>query len=211
MRKPTVLVFSAHNDDQIIGAGGTLAKYNAEGKKVVTVIFSNGEKSHPWQKKEITVNIRKKEAEDAARVLGGEKLIFIGLEEGKFREQIDPGKLRRLILTQRPEKIFTHSKDDPHPDHRAVHQAVTEVMDTIHRDIPVYSFDIWNPINVRERQRPRLVIDITDTFQKKIEAFRCHHSQKPTLFSLMWNVYAKAIYNGLSNDMRYAEIFYKIR
>jgi LmbE family N-acetylglucosaminyl deacetylase len=49
-KKGTVLVIVAHNDDHIIGAGGTLAKYAQEGKKVRTIIMSYGESSHPHLK-----------------------------------------------------------------------------------------------------------------------------------------------------------------
>ena len=42
-RKEAVLFLCAHNDDQLIGAGGTIAKYAKEGKKIVTIVFSFGE------------------------------------------------------------------------------------------------------------------------------------------------------------------------
>ncbi len=38
--KQTILVFSAHTDDFVLGAGGTIAKYIQEGKTVIAVIFS---------------------------------------------------------------------------------------------------------------------------------------------------------------------------
>lgn len=47
------MVFCAHPDDEVLGAGGTIAKYAREGKKVIAVIFSYGESSHPWMKKKI--------------------------------------------------------------------------------------------------------------------------------------------------------------
>jgi len=37
-KKETILVLAAHNDDQAIGAGGTLAKYAQEGKKVISLL-----------------------------------------------------------------------------------------------------------------------------------------------------------------------------
>ncbi|MEK6845367.1 MAG: PIG-L family deacetylase, partial [Nanoarchaeota archaeon] len=41
----TVVVFGAHSDDFVIGAGGTIAKYQQEGKKILAVVFSYGESS----------------------------------------------------------------------------------------------------------------------------------------------------------------------
>jgi len=52
-RKESILVFSAHSDDFVIGAGGTIAKYVREGKKVQAIVFTYGEKSHPWLKGEV--------------------------------------------------------------------------------------------------------------------------------------------------------------
>ena len=37
-KKETIIVFSAHSDDFVIGAGGTIAKYTQEGKKVIAIV-----------------------------------------------------------------------------------------------------------------------------------------------------------------------------
>ena len=48
-----MLVVCAHPDDNILGAGGTIAKYSSEGKKVITVIASYGESGNPWLKENV--------------------------------------------------------------------------------------------------------------------------------------------------------------
>jgi len=83
----SILVICAHSDDQIFGPGGTIAKYAKEGKKIHTIIFSYGEGSHPWFKKEYTISARVKEALAVDKFIGGDGVVFLGLEEGKFREQ----------------------------------------------------------------------------------------------------------------------------
>ena len=77
----------------------------------------------------------------------------------------------------------------------------------------MYSFNVWNYfINFRRRDRPKLVVDITDTFKTKVEAFRKHKSQRiNAILPLMWNVYLQAILNGFNNHVKYAEVFFKIR
>ena len=60
-KKETIIVFSAHSDDFVIGAGGTIAKYVQEGNKVISVVFSKGEKSHPWLKVEVVQEFRVEE------------------------------------------------------------------------------------------------------------------------------------------------------
>jgi len=60
-KNETILVFSAHSDDFVIGAGGTIAKYTEEGKKVIAVVFSYGERSHPWNTKSFVADDGKNE------------------------------------------------------------------------------------------------------------------------------------------------------
>ena len=75
-KKETVIVMSAHSDDFVIGAGGTIAHYVKEGKKVIAIIFSSGEKSHPWLKKSVVKKFREKETKEAAKVLGCQVIFF---------------------------------------------------------------------------------------------------------------------------------------
>ena len=116
-----------------------------------------------------------------------------------------------LTLEKKPAKIFTHSIDDPHTDHRAVYKIVTDTYDSMRYKCDVYSFDVWNPINFRKRDQPKLYVDITDTFKTKLSALRCFESQKIAMITLLWSVYLRAIINGLHNHCKYAERFYKIR
>ncbi|MBI2545709.1 PIG-L family deacetylase [Candidatus Woesearchaeota archaeon] len=214
-RKETVLFFCAHNDDQIIGAGGTLAKYAREGKYIVTVILAFGEGSHPWlQKREIIVQ-RVRESKKADRILGGKELMYFGLQEGKFREDAKKknikAKVTRLIQGRRPSKIFTHSIDDPHPDHKAAYYLLEEALKQLDYAPEVYTFSVWNPITIRKRNYPKLFVDISKTFPIKIKALMAHESQKIAVFTLLWNIYRTAILNGLKHGCKYAEMFIRIK
>ena len=212
----SVLFFCAHNDDQIVGAGGTVAKYAKEGKKVYTVIFSFGEVSHPHLKEKVIRKTRVLESKKAAKVLGETEIYYLGLKESKFdQEVIDKdifGKMEKLVKRVKPTKIFTHSLDDPHPDHRAVYRFVTEFTEKIKYKGEIYSFNVWNFfVNIRKRGNPKLVVDITDTFDIKIQAFKEHKSQTFAIVFLMWNIYMQSIWNGFNNQVKYAEVFYKIK
>jgi LmbE family N-acetylglucosaminyl deacetylase len=209
-----IIIFCAHNDDQIIGAGGTIAKYARKGINIHTVIFSFGELSHPWMKGHVTTEIRKKEAEEADKVLGGKEIVYLGLREGKFIEQFDEDERKELfemILKLKPIKIFTHSASDPHPDHRAVHHIIKQILNDSKYKCDTYAFDVWNPVNIRAQKLPKLVVDVTSTFKAKIDAFRCHKSQKLAFFSLIWNVYLRAFMEGLHYNAKHVEVFYKIK
>ncbi len=214
MAKPEkVLVFCAHNDDQIIGVGGTIAKYAEEGKEVHVFIFSYGEKSHPHFKREVIVEQRVKEAQKSNEFLGVKDTIFFGMGEGQFKkgEEKISETIKNQLKKHKPSKIFTHSPDDPHPDHRAVYNILSKILEEVKYKNELFVFEVWNVFTFRNRNKPKLVVDITKTFKKKVKAFEMHESQQMTIWTLMWNVYLKAFLTGFNNNVKYAELFIRLR
>ena len=210
-----VIVFCAHPDDQIFGPGGTIAKYAKSGMDIITVIFSYGESSHPWLKEEVTVDMRVDETLKAQKVFGGKNTIFFGLKEGNFLNDSKTFKINskivNLIKKYKPIKIFTHTELDPHPDHKNVAKLVIKAFDSMRYFCDVYTFGVWNPINTKDNENPKLVVDISDTFKTKLKALRCFKSQSMAMISLLWSVYSKAFFHGLIHHHKFAEVFYKIR
>src|SRR3989338_9727691 len=141
--KDSILVLCAHSDDQIFGPGGAIAKYSEQGKEVFTIIFSYGETSHLHLKRKVAVKMRVEEAKEADKIIGGSGIYFLGLDEGSFIKEAGSRGinkiLKRIILDKKPAKIFTHSSDDPHNDHRAVYRIVTETFDKMRYKCDVYS------------------------------------------------------------------------
>ena len=76
---------------------------------------------------------------------------------------------------------------------------------------PVYSFDVWSLVKLRHRNLPRVVFDVTDTFNTKIRAFLVHKSQTLTFWSLLWKMILKDLISGIVNGYTYAEVFYKLK
>ncbi len=212
--KGTVLVFCAHNDDQIIGAGGTLVNYVKEGIRFKTIIFAYGRSSHPHLKERVIVETRVQESIRSDKILGGSGVAILGLTESKFPQEIAKkgikDKVRFIIEQERPIKIFTHSVDDPHPDHRAVYNIIKNVVDELPFHVETYSFDIWNIWSVKRHQQPKMVVDITHSFKTKMRALQVHKSQKAAIWSLTWNIYVRAIVSGWDYGHKYAEVFYRI-
>lgn len=210
-----ILVFCSHSDDQILGPGGTLSKYAKEGMKIYTIIFSYGENSLPWLNKRYAIKTRVKEAKKAEDIIGGSGVVFLGLKEGKFLEEYNNKelykKIKRIIDEKEPGKIFTHSPDDPHPDHRAVYKIVIECLDKMRYKCDVFAFDIWNPWTIRKTHLPKLYVDVTSNFKTKIKATKVFKSQQIALFTLLWSVYIRALINGFHIHVKYAERFFKIR
>lgn len=214
-QKEVVMVICAHNDDHILGVGGTIAKYAKEGAEVVVIILSYGETSHVWLKESEVIKTRVKESRSADKILGVSKTFYYGLKEGNFAAEFDDKnirkKLTRTISILKPTKIFTHSFDDPHPDHRATYNKVIETVEKSRRNCDVYSFDVWNPFNIRKRDSPKMVVDVTNTFRLKVKSFALHKSQWHARLIMTPAIYARGILNGLEHGVRFAEIFYKLK
>jgi LmbE family N-acetylglucosaminyl deacetylase len=217
-KKETILVVVAHNDDHIIAAGGTLAKYAEEGKRVRTVIFSYGESSHPHLKPGVIKERRYKESIESDKIMGGSGVVYLGLTEGKFLEQYRKrrlkDKLAYLIKRQKPSKIFTLGPDDAHPDHNAVYRIMSELIEDGTIECDVYAFEVWYAVKMRKRNVPKLVVDVTDTYETKVKAMRAHKSQfqhiSPFMNVFRFTSWLRALGAGWKNNCTFAEVFYKL-
>jgi LmbE family N-acetylglucosaminyl deacetylase len=208
-----IFVICAHSDDQILGAGGTLAKYAIEGKRIITVVLSYGELTHVWYKPKEIIKTRINESLKADQIIKGHGVYFFGLKEGRFLKEFTRKKVNELVkLFKRfpPSKLFTHTTDDSHPDHVATAKLVLSICKAKRISAPVYGFDIWKTVNLRHRQHPKLIMDITPTFETKIKALRCFKSQALSIYQLLIKVHYNALMQGLKHGYQYAEVFYRM-
>lgn len=139
----TLLAVLAHPDDESFGIGGTLAKYAAEGVRVVLACATGGEAgeiSDPsLGTKEQLAGIRERELRCACDVLGIGELHLLGYRDSgmagspdnddlRSLVQADPaevaGKIVRLIRQVRPQVVVTFEEGGGygHPDHVAIHR-----------------------------------------------------------------------------------------
>jgi LmbE family N-acetylglucosaminyl deacetylase len=189
------MVVTPHPDDAEYGVAGTVARWTKEGKRVIYIVCTNGDKgtNNPSVKPEELAEIRKKEQQAAADILGVSEVIFLGLADQsledtpQFRKQIV-----RLIRQYRPQIIVTA---DPyrryiwHRDHRIVGQVVLDAVFPYARDHLAYPDLIdegLQPHKVREMlfcasEDINFRSDITETFDLKVAALRCHDSQMQAL------------------------------
>jgi len=207
----TIMVFCAHSDDELVGLGGTLLKYASEGKRIVKVIFSYGEMSHPHLKKHVIVKERIKETKKASKVMGIKETIFLGLKDSDLKREIKrfniKGKVKRLVKKYRPGKIFITSAIDLHRDHRAVNNVVLEVLKEMKYKGDVYSYEVWNVI---DEEMPYMYEDISDYFKRKLTLIKQFESQKRFLYPLLLPIIYRSIKYGRKSKSKYAEKFYKV-
>lgn len=175
------LFIGAHPDDVEILAGGTVAKLARAGHRVVVADATRGEMGSRG-----TVEERAAESADAARILGVERR-QLGLPDGRVGDDM-PATIRamvELIRATRPRLIFTHEPGDHHPDHNAVAEAVKFAWFQAN----VVRYETGQPrwraarlihfVGVRERWAapPSFLVDISETFDTKVESLRAHRSQ----------------------------------
>jgi len=186
-----VLVVTPHPDDAEGGAGGIIARWTKQGRKVVLVVCTNGDKgtSDRNVKPEDLVKIRTEEQRQAAAVLGIAEVVFLrfpdqGLEDcSEFRE-----KLVRLIRIHRPETVVTidpYRRYIRHRDHAVCGRVTLDAIFPYARDhlaYPEHLQEGLEPHRVREiylwsSEEPDTFVDITETFTTKMDALYCHASQ----------------------------------
>ena len=113
-RGKTVMVFSPHPDDDLFGAGGTLALLARNQNKIIIVVYTNDNKgSYDLEMtSERLARIRKAEQEEAMKTLGipKENIIWLGYEDGEL-EYAEPkalcGQATKLIRQHRPDVLFS--------------------------------------------------------------------------------------------------------
>jgi len=188
----TVLVFAPHPDDAEYYAGGTLALMAQQGHRVVIVTVTSGDKGSYRHTAAELAALRQEEAKKAADILGAADILFLGhhdqeldlLPAGVLREQFT-----RLVRQYQPDVLVAEDVryiDESHPDHRAVARAAADAIAYASLPLvyPEHAEAGLKPHFVTEKlfysESPVLtdkVIDITSTFECKMQALAAHQSQ----------------------------------
>jgi len=122
--KLDLLVMTVHPDDAELGAGGVIAKYVAEGKKVGIVDLTLGELGTRG-----TPEIRAQEAQNAAKILGLAVRENLKLRDGFFQNNEEGQKeVIKAIRKFQPEIVITNAWEDRHPDHGRASKLVNDAL-----------------------------------------------------------------------------------
>jgi LmbE family N-acetylglucosaminyl deacetylase len=121
-----LLILGAHPDDAEFHSGGLAVRYRRAGRLVKMVSVSNGGAGHHRHDSETLVEIRRREAAEAGKVIGCDYETW-HFPDGRLQPTLE---LRERIIREirlfRPDLVVTHRTCDYHPDHRAVGQAVQD-------------------------------------------------------------------------------------
>lgn len=225
--KKTILVSFAHPDDAEFGCAGSVAKWVKEGSEVYYLVATNGDKGSEDPKATSTDldKIRKKEQEEAAKILGVRQVFFLDHHDTELEPNLTlKEEIVRIIRKVQPNLVvtfdpaFLYSKTGyvNHTDHRAIGVATLDAVMPLARDrltFPAHEKEGLQPHKVEEVylwnfEDQDTFVDISDTFDQKVEALQAHKSQISDEFIELikiWNQEA-----GKKIGVKFAEGFKKL-
>ncbi len=211
-----VVIIAPHNDDEILGAGGTMAKLAGIGHEVIVCEVTAGDIDDEM------VQLQKEEA-IASHELMGVKTHFMDLPVVGLRELATKelnGAFQKHLLELGPDIVFIPHKGDMHIDHRMTAEAAMVALRpvTFPNLKAVYAYETlsetgWNTPSVDNAFIPNMFVDITGQIDIKLEAMKRHASQLcdwPHPRSLE-TIKALAMHRGNTVCRKYAEAFMVIR
>lgn len=187
----TAMVIMAHPDDAEFVCSGTVAKWCAEGWTVYYVLVTGGDKGthDPLMHPEKLAAIREEEQRAACRVLGVKECIFLGYPDGFTVDEHElRGQVVHLLRLYRPDVVVTWDAfrgTFNHRDHRNVGTVVADAIYPLVRDRLFYSRDEEDGLESHQVNEVLLAgvenadytVDITEHWEKKVDAILCHTSQ----------------------------------
>ncbi len=208
LRQPsaTVMVLAPHTDDGEFGCGGTIAKFTAQGARVVYVAFSAAEKS---VSPEYPRDVLRKEVKAATAKLGiaPDDCVVLHFEVRLFPEQRQAilDAMIKLQQQYKPSVVLLPSAHDTHQDHAVIaHEGFRAFKRTtmLGYEVP------WNNLDFRTSCFVKLG---EDDLEKKLQALACYESQSNRTYSNREYIRALAVTRGMQIQAPLAEVFEVVR
>ncbi len=191
-----ILAVMAHPDDVDFGAGGTVRAWTDAGVEVVYCLITNGDAGgfDPAVPRSEIPGIRQAEQRAAGAALGVTDVRFLGYRDGELAVSHELRRdISRVIRQVRPDRMLIQSPERnwqrvqaSHPDHLAAGEASIQAVYPDARN-PFAHPTLLNDEGLADWAVPEVWmigtptpdqwIDVTDTFDAKLEALRAHESQ----------------------------------
>jgi bacillithiol biosynthesis deacetylase BshB1 len=181
--KLDVMAIGAHPDDAELSCSGVLLVEKKNGRKTGIIDLTQGEMGTRG-----TAETRKKEAEDAAKILQLDVRENLGLRDGFFQNaEADQLKVIEAIRKYQPEVILCNAPEDRHPDHGRGAKLVSDAcflsgLRKVKTTVDGMEQESWRPKYVlhyiQDRfLQPDFVIDISDVMDTKLESIKAYGTQ----------------------------------
>lgn len=185
----TILVVAAHPDDEVLGCGGTIAKF-CKSAAVHILILGEGCTSRydsPSEASKVELERIGKAARSAAKVLGAQSITLESFPDNQFDEPplLSIVKCVEKVLGEiRPDVVYTHHPSDLNIDHKITFQAVL----TATRPLPncsvkeLYTFETpsateWSFHQNHPVFKPNVFIDVSQSIESKLKAMELYDTE----------------------------------
>ena len=127
----TILIIVAHPDDEVLGCGGSMAKWAKEGHDLHVLVMAEGatsrDKSRVRTVRQKEISDLAKSANKAGNILGVHSVELLNFPDNRM-DSVDLLDVVKTIETYinkiKPKIVVTHHSNDLNIDHQIVHQAV---------------------------------------------------------------------------------------
>jgi len=182
MAGKSVLIIAAHPDDEVIGAGGTIAAHAARGDDVYIAILTEGA-SVQFPGDVSKVALKKRQAEEVAELLGARELFTADFPDQRLdvTPQLEVNRFVEAVARRvNPNIIYTHHFAELNADHRVAYEAATVAA----RPFSLPSFErllcyTVDTLTHAGQTQPRFnyFSDITETLELKLRAMQVYETE----------------------------------
>jgi LmbE family N-acetylglucosaminyl deacetylase len=177
-KKLNIVCIGAHPGDPEFGCGGTLARYSDAGHRVIIIYLTHGEAGDPSKTFEQSAALRTHEADMACKVLRA-KAIFAGQVDAHTelnKQSIET--LAKMILSEKPDVVFTHWPTDTHQDHQVSGLLGFNAWTKSGQSFQLYFYEV-NTGSETMAFEPTDYVDISAVRDRKKRAMFAHQTQNP--------------------------------
>lgn len=208
-----VLIIFPHPDDEAFSCTGLVRSYIEKGVPVTYICLTLGEMARNMgnpiiANRETLPLIRKKELEEACRVIGIQDLRLWGLRDKTIEFEIDlTDRIHQTILEINPSLIISfYPGYSVHPDHDACGAAVVKAI----KQMPAASRPLFYGVGfapniVADLGKPDIVFDVTRYKDIKMAVLQAHASQSEGMLVRVTKLQDPIVLKRLEH-----ELFWKI-
>lgn len=182
-----VLVVVAHPDDEVLGAGATIARHALQGDKVTIAILGEGVTSRSLSSEQTMNDLTqlRSYAQHAAHLLKAEELRTFSLPDNRFDSLslLEIVKIIEILVQEtNPEIVYTHFGGDLNVDHVLTSKAtVTACRPGMGKSVKrLLAFEIPSSTEWATGQThfaPNVFVDVHQTLPLKLEAMKLYRSE----------------------------------
>lgn len=214
------LVIAPHPDDEVLGAGGTMAALSAHGCEVHVLVASQDK---PPLYPADTAGLLRDEAQRAHELLGVASTEFLphpSVELARMGVAELNSGIQRAIDRLRPDLVLAPFPDR-HLDHKAVFEAAMVATRPLGAGAGIIAVALyetisethWNAPHIEANFVPDWFVDVSDHIDAKLSSFAAYASQVqdyPGPRSLR-ALESLAIFRGSQVNLEFAESFHTVR